>query len=281
MSKSTPSNLIRATLLCLSALLASGCGVIDAAISAAREGERAAPTVPQDTTENSGATVVSSLPDRGAAPEIRSNAWLNSDRPLRLADLRGQVVLLEFWTFDCINCVRTLPYVERWHQTYAAQGLTVIGVHYPEFYYERDLQNVRAAAGRLNVSYAIGIDNDGQTWRSWGQRYWPTIYLIDKRGHIRYMHIGEGAYGRTEGYIQDLLRETYTPDTAITTANLTYLTPSVDLNVRAGPGTGYDLIGAVNPGMAFVPLGGEDGWHQIAYNDGFGYVSGEYVTLHP
>lgn len=141
---------------------------------------------------------VSSLPNRGVAPEIQSLAWLNSDVPLRLADLRGQVVLLEFWTFDCINCIHTLPYIEQWHQTYQDQGLQVIGIHYPEFGYERDLQNIAAATQRLNVNYPVGQDNDGLTWRAYSQRYWPTVYLIGKQGNIRYVRIGEGAYEQTE-----------------------------------------------------------------------------------
>ncbi len=225
---------------------------------------------------------VSSLPNRGVAPEIQSLAWLNSDVPLRLADLRGQVVLLEFWTFDCINCIHTLPYVEQWHQTYQDQGLQVIGIHYPEFGYERDLQNISAATQRLNVNYPVGQDNDGLTWRAYSQRYWPTVYLIDKWGNIRYVRIGEGAYEQTEAAINDLLAETYIDDSAADTTDedpLRYLTTDVVLNVRNGAGISNGQIGAISPGMAFVILDEQDGWYQIRYNDALGYVSGDYVSV--
>jgi thiol-disulfide isomerase/thioredoxin len=147
----------------------------------------------------------------GIAPELNNAVWLNTDAPMRLADLRGSVILLEFWTFDCINCIRTIPYVQGWHETYANQGLVVIGNHFPEYDYEHDLENLRAAANRLGITYPIAQDNDGATWRAYNQNYWPTIYLIDKQGTIRYMHIGEGAYDRTEETIQTLLAEPYTP----------------------------------------------------------------------
>src|SRR5262249_32295906 len=101
------------------------------------------------------------------APELNNTVWLNTETPLHLADLRGSVVLLEFWTFDCINCIRTIPYVQRWHETYANQGLTVIGNHFPEYDYERDLDNLRAAASRLGITYPIAQDNDGATWRAY------------------------------------------------------------------------------------------------------------------
>ncbi|MEQ8676808.1 MAG: SH3 domain-containing protein [Aggregatilineales bacterium] len=242
----------------------------------------ATPPPASSNSSDSGEEVyVSSLPDRGVAPEIQSLAWLNSDVPLRLEDLRGQVVLLEFWTFDCINCIRTLPYIEQWHQTYQDQGLVVIGIHYPEFNYERDLHNISAATARLNVSYAVGQDNDGLTWRAYNQRYWPTTYLIDKRGNIRYLRIGEGNYQQTEAAINDLLAETYVGTVADTIDEdpLRYLTTDVVLNVRNGAGISNGQIGTILPGMAFVILDEEDGWYQIRYNDDLGYVSGEYVTV--
>ena len=220
------------------------------------------------------------LPNRGAAEEIRSHGWLNSNRPLRLQDLRGTVVLLEFWTFDCINCIHTLPHVQTWHETYADQGLTTIGVHYPEFYYEHDVQNVRAAAERLGVTYPIAFDNDGATWDAYNQRYWPTIYLIDKQGDIRYLAIGEGRYDQTEAAIQALLAEAYTPETPVETVDEpAYLTPDVVLNVRQGAGLEHDIIGAIQPGMAFVIEAESVGWYQITYGDHTGYVSADYVTV--
>jgi len=224
----------------------------------------------------------SALPNRGIAPEFLNTAWLNSDIPLRLANLRGSVVLLEFWTFDCINCIRTLPYVERWYQTYRDQGLVVVGIHYPEFNYERDPQNVVAAAQRLGVTYPIGLDNDAATWSAYNQRFWPTLYAIDKRGHIRYMRIGEGAYDTTEQALQALLAETYTPDaeaTATIAEPLPYLTPDSILNVRSAPGTDSAVIGSIAPGMSFVILDEQAGWFQIRYGDDLGFVSGDFVTI--
>ncbi|MFN8374348.1 MAG: SH3 domain-containing protein [Anaerolineae bacterium] len=235
------------------------------------------PTIPFTPTEDRN---MASLAQYGIAPELNNSAWFNSDVPLRLADVRGQVVLLEFWTFDCINCIRTLPYVQRWHETYASQGLVVIGDHFPEFDYERDIQNVRAAAARLGITYAIAQDNDGATWRAYNQRYWPTMYLIDKWGTIRYFHIGEGAYEQTEAAIQALLAERYTPEPAASTpVPRRYLSPTTTLNVRTGAGIEYAQMGAISPDMVFVVLGEESGWYRINYNDSRGYVSGEYVSV--
>jgi thiol-disulfide isomerase/thioredoxin len=147
------------------------------------------------------------LPDLGEAPELQNTVWLNTDRPLRLADLRGKVVLLDMWTFDCINCRNVIPSLRDWHTKYADRGLVVIGNHFPEFDYERDLSNLKDALQRLDVPYAVAQDNDGVTWQAYRARYWPSLFLIDKRGHLRYTHIGEGAYGETEKAIQDLLKE--------------------------------------------------------------------------
>ncbi|MBK9056122.1 MAG: redoxin domain-containing protein [Chloroflexi bacterium] len=149
------------------------------------------------------------LPNLGPAPEWQNDLWLNLDGadPLRVADLRGKVVLLEFWTFGCINCQRVLPYIESWAEKYTGDDFQVVSIHYPEFRYEEEVENVRAAAEGLNIAYPIAIDNDGLTWRAYQQRYWPTRYLIDKTGNIRYMHIGERAYEETEAYIQLLMAE--------------------------------------------------------------------------
>jgi thiol-disulfide isomerase/thioredoxin len=225
------------------------------------------------------------LPDYGPAPELTNTAWLNTDRPLRLADLRGQVVLLEMWTFGCYNCVNTLPSVRAWHDLYSSEGLVVIGNHYPEFSYEADFGNVRAALERLEVTWAVGQDNAGAVWSSYNNRYWPTIYLIDKRGHLRYKHIGEGAYATTESNIVELLREDYTPE-AQPTATVEPLrslrvTEVESVNVRAGAGTDTAIIGDIQPGESFVVQGEQAGWYAITYNGQPGYVFGELVTLTP
>lgn len=150
-----------------------------------------------------------SLPDLGPAPELTNDVWLNVDAPLHLADLRGKVVLLEMWTFGCINCQHVMPSLKEWHSRYDDEGLVIIGNHYPEFSYEADLANLKEAVKQDGIEYAVTQDNDGATWKAYQNHYWPTLYLIDKHGHIRYVHIGEGNYQETEGNIKALLAETY------------------------------------------------------------------------
>lgn len=150
---------------------------------------------------------LASLADLGPAPELTNDIWLNTDSPLRLADLRGKVVALEMWTFGCINCQHVMPSLKEWDQTYRDQGLVIIGNHYPEFSFEEDLTNLKNAVAENDIQYAVTQDNDGVTWRAYENRYWPTLYLIDKKGHLRYVHIGEGGYKTTEAAIQTLLAE--------------------------------------------------------------------------
>jgi thiol-disulfide isomerase/thioredoxin len=147
------------------------------------------------------------LPDLGLAPELTNTVWLNVAAPLRLANLRGKVVLLDMWTFGCINCQHVLPALKDWHSQYADQGLVIIGNHYPEFSHEADLNNLKAAVAKNEILYPVSQDNDGATWNAYKTQYWPTMYLIDKNGHLRYMQIGEGAYDQTETAIKALLAE--------------------------------------------------------------------------
>jgi thiol-disulfide isomerase/thioredoxin len=147
------------------------------------------------------------LPDLGIAPELTNETWLNVDAPLRLANLRGKVILLDMWTFDCINCLHVLPALKGWNEQYGASGLVVIGNHYPEFEYEASLDNLKKAVTNNDIHFAVAQDNDGATWQAYKNQYWPTMYLIDKRGHLRYVHIGEGSYEQTEAVIQALLAE--------------------------------------------------------------------------
>lgn len=140
------------------------------------------------------------------APDITSPTWLNSE-PLRLANLKGNVVLVEFWTFGCYNCRNVEPYVKQWHETYADQGFVIIGVHSPEFSHEREIERVRRYIKDHDIRFAVPIDNDFSTWNAYGNRYWPAMYLIDKRGVIRHVRIGEGGYRETEQMIQSLLAE--------------------------------------------------------------------------
>jgi thiol-disulfide isomerase/thioredoxin len=150
-----------------------------------------------------------SLPDLGLAPELMNETWLNVDSPLHLADLRGKVVIVEMWTFGCINCQHVIPSLKDWYSKYKDQGLVIIGNHFPEFSYESDLQNLRAAIAEDGIEYPVAQDNNGDTWRAYNNQYWPALYLIDKQGHIRYVHIGEGRYKETEENIKALLAETY------------------------------------------------------------------------
>lgn len=151
----------------------------------------------------------SSLPDLGPAPELQNTVWLNTDAPLRLSDLRGRVVGLEMWTFGCINCRNVVPSLKSWHAAYKDMGFVLIANHFPEFDFESDLGNLERAVAQAGIEYAVAQDNTGATWNAYGNRYWPTLYLIDKRGRIRYVHIGEGAYEETERNIRALLAESY------------------------------------------------------------------------
>lgn len=140
-------------------------------------------------------------------PEFRGiHAWLNSE-PLTIAGLKGNVILVQFWTFSCINCQRTLPYITEWHQDYADQGLRVIGVHTPEFAFEREVDNINEALQKYQITYSVPVDNEFATWTAYQNRYWPHLYLADRQGNLRYDHIGEGAYRETEQMIQRLLAE--------------------------------------------------------------------------
>ncbi|RZL04384.1 MAG: cytochrome c biogenesis protein DipZ [Rubrivivax sp.] len=142
-----------------------------------------------------------------AAPEfIGIGPWLNSP-PLSLKALRGQVVLVEFWTYGCSNCVNTLPHIQRWHERYARQGLKVVGVHTPEFAFERSPDNVRQAIRRHGLSYPVALDNQYKTWNAYGNRYWPALYLIDRQGRIVFTHFGEGDEARIEQRIQQTLAQ--------------------------------------------------------------------------
>jgi thiol-disulfide isomerase/thioredoxin len=140
------------------------------------------------------------------APEISGQTWFNS-KPLKLAELRGKVVLVEFWTFGCFNCRNVEPYVKAWHQKYADHGLVVIAVHAPEFSYERVIANVERYLREHSILYPVAIDNEFNTWKRYNNGYWPAVYLIDKRGTIRYLRVGEGGYRETEQQIRDLLNE--------------------------------------------------------------------------
>ncbi|MGH3104142.1 MAG: cytochrome c biogenesis protein DipZ [Gaiellaceae bacterium] len=150
------------------------------------------------------------LADFGQAPDFTDiSEWINTPggEPLSLRQLRGKVVVIDFWTYSCINCLRTLPYIKGWEETYRADGLAIVGVHTPEFAFEREPANVRGAVRRLGLRYPVALDNDFGTWNAYANRYWPAKYFIDRRGHVRWAHFGEGEYDRSEDVIRQLLAE--------------------------------------------------------------------------
>jgi cytochrome c biogenesis protein CcdA/thiol-disulfide isomerase/thioredoxin len=145
------------------------------------------------------------LPDYGVAPPLKPDgAWINT-QPLTLAQLRGKVVLVDFWTYSCINCLRTLPHLKSWYATYRKDGFVIVGIHTPEFAFEHVTSNVRDAVKRLGITYPVVQDNRFKTWDAYANQYWPAEYLIDKTGHIRHTNFGEGEYGKTESLIRQLL----------------------------------------------------------------------------
>jgi len=141
-----------------------------------------------------------------AAPDIEPGEWINSQL-LTLRELRGDVVLLEFWTFGCYNCRNTLPFLNAWHKTFSIEKFAIIGVHTPEFESEKRIDLVRRRVLELAIEYPVITDNESRTWSAYKQRYWPVMYLIDKKGIVRYVHTGEGAYDETERKIRELLAE--------------------------------------------------------------------------
>jgi len=140
------------------------------------------------------------------APSIETSTWLNTSG-LTDKNLKGKVYLVEFWTFDCYNCVNVEPYVKQWHRQYKSQGLEVVSVHSPEFAHEKDINNVRRYVKEKQIIYPVAIDNDFSIWKRFNNRYWPAMYLVDKKGVIRYTHFGEGRYDTTEDMIKKLLEE--------------------------------------------------------------------------
>jgi peptide-methionine (R)-S-oxide reductase len=147
------------------------------------------------------------------APEFATGTWINSE-PLTIKGLKGRVVLVEFWTFGCYNCRNTLPFVKQWHERYTHKALTVVGVHSPESETEKNIENVRKQVASLGIRFPVVTDNDYQTWRAYQVEAWPTIFLLDKSGRVRWTHVGEGAYDQMESLIQKLLAETTaTPET--------------------------------------------------------------------
>ncbi len=194
--------------------------------------------------------VSSALPNLGNAPEFTGiNKWLNTDKALSLKSLKGKVVLIDFWTYTCINCIRTLPFVTGWYEKYKDQGFVVVGVHTPEFEFEKKTENVLQAIEQYNIHYPVAQDNDYATWTAYSNQYWPAEYLIDAKGVIRKVHFGEGQYDEMEKAIQELLKEKgsqinqnliempdqtpkaeYSPETYLGSSRMQYYYPSGTIN---------------------------------------------------
>lgn len=169
------------------------------------------------------------------APEFKGiTSYINTNQT-KLSDLKGKVVLVDFWTYSCINCIRTLPYLVDWNQKYSDKGLVIVGVHSPEFEFEKNIDNVKQAVARFGIKYPVLLDNDHGTWNAYQNSYWPRKYLVDSDGYIRYDHIGEGGYAETENAIRNLLAErSNQKGLEISNLNQTKLivsgAPSVDFN---------------------------------------------------
>ena len=174
---------------------------------------------PQDSSSSAGggAAGLIAVSDRQAAPEFTGiDGWVNSS-PLTVSALRSKVVLIDFWTFSCVNCTRTLPHLRTLLDTYGTAGLSIVGVHSPEFDFEKDQGNVRAAVQRLGISWPVAVDSEMATWNAWSNRYWPAEYLIDQSGRIAYAHFGEGDYDHTAAAVAALLGSGATPRAAADT----------------------------------------------------------------
>ncbi len=167
------------------------------------------------------------------------STWINSE-PLEMKNLQGKVILLDFWSYSCINCIRTLPHLSSWHQAYKDKGFVVVGVHTPEFAFEHNVDNVKKAVKRLGIHYPVAMDNEYETWRAYNNKYWPTSYLIDKEGFIRLVHIGEGKYLEMENAIRGLLE--MPPLQADTIENKRSLTtPEIYLGSRRAANYSYEI----------------------------------------
>ncbi|QXZ15550.1 cytochrome c biogenesis protein DipZ [Pseudomonas sp. AO-1] len=197
------------------------------------------------------------LPVEGQLPPLTGAVqWLNSP-PLDAQALKGKVVLVDFWTYSCINCLRTLPYVKAWAEKYHDQGLVVIGVHAPEFAFERDVGNVTKAMKELGINYPVAIDNDYKIWRAFNNEYWPAHYFADAQGRIRYHHFGEGEYAESERVIQQLLREAGAKTVAdgLINADAQGVQQAPDMNQVLSPETyvGYQRAEHFVPETGLVP----------------------------
>jgi thiol-disulfide isomerase/thioredoxin len=190
----------------------------------------------------------------GPAPNFAGiTAWLNTPggRPLSITQLRGKVVLVDFWTYSCINCQRTLPHVEAWYREYARYGLVVVGVHTPEFAFEHVVSNVRSQAASLGVHYPVAVDDNYATWNAYDNEYWPADYLIDAQGNVRHVNFGEGDYSTTEALIRALLLAAHPGQALPRATNVPNLTPTGEMSPETY--VGYQRAEYLDPSSDVVP----------------------------
>jgi thiol-disulfide isomerase/thioredoxin len=197
-------------------------------------------------TSVAGRVDVENLPVGPKAPALEAEGWLNTE-PLSAVDLKDKVVVYDFWTYSCVNCVRTLPYLRSWYERYERDGLLIVGVHSPEFQFEKSDDNVTKAVQRLDVNWPVAFDDDLDIWNAFGTRYWPSKYIADRDGRVRYVHYGEGAYDETENVLRKLLDVDPTSKRAASpresTASNERITPETYLGTERGPGDA-NIVGA-------------------------------------
>ncbi|MBI4080553.1 MAG: cytochrome c biogenesis protein DipZ [Candidatus Levybacteria bacterium] len=227
---------------------------------------------PIDKTKIGKPTSDMTLPKGPAAPElIPGGVWFNlpaGRQALNLSELRGRVVIVDFWTYSCINCQRTMPYLRAWHEKYKDKGLVIIGVHAPEFEFEKNAENVAQAIKDFKLTYPIVQDNDFATWRAYNNSYWPAKYFIDKDGYVRYTHFGEGAYDESEKVIQELLEETGAEGVSSEINNPTYQIQTKTPEIYLGYGRIENLASPENikqDALAIYTSPANLGSNQVAY----------------
>jgi thiol-disulfide isomerase/thioredoxin len=242
-------NPFRWSLLAL-VVVASLIGVAVALHPSASDPTTAATGLGASTTDPTAGGLLIADTDRVAAPDFTGiDSWLNGP-PLTIPALRGKVVLVDFWTFSCVNCTRTIPHLQTLETTYRSAGLVLVGVHSPEFDFEKSRDNVAAATRRLGVSWPVALDSEMATWNAYGNQYWPAEYLIDQNGRVAYVHFGEGDYSATETAVRALLHATATPGPATDVAPGRDITPELYAGSQRGhlaDGAAYGSSGqAVN-----------------------------------
>jgi cytochrome c biogenesis protein CcdA/thiol-disulfide isomerase/thioredoxin len=206
-------------------------------------------------------STATTLVNCGQAPNFAGiTSWLNTpgDKPLSISSLRGKVVLVDFWTYSCINCQRTLPHVEAWYKEYSKDGFVVVGVHTPEFAFEHVVSNVKAQSADLGVRYPVAVDDDYKTWDAYSNEYWPADYLIDAQGQIRHIHFGEGDYAGTEGFIRQLLKAAHPGLTLPAATEIPDKTPTGEMSPETY--VGYERL------QYLVPQGSETRDAPAAYH---------------